>query len=231
VHDWRAIVATRLRPLGLDADSEADVQTELATHLEDTFADARRQGCSDEEAMARAFDRVPDWADLTRSIATAKRKPPMKTLSVDAKTLLVPGMAALCGAVVVVLGSIWLVPPLLWLEPRGPWILGPLLIGAYVGFGALGAAWSRHAGGSPARRCLAGVFPLTLHLAIFLRAIAAGAVTEIRVHPEAIGMNLQLGIVLRFIVAPGIALAVGTLPFLKLTSQPGGAGSPTERFR
>jgi hypothetical protein len=216
VHDWRAIVATRLRPLGLDAETEADIQTELAAHLEDVFAAARRQGCSDQEAMARAFDRVPDWTDLTRSIATAKRKP-VKILSVDAQTLWVPGMASLCGAVVVGLGSIWLAPPTLWLEPRAAWTLGPLLIGAYVGLGALGAAWSRHAGGSPARRCLAGVFPLTLHLAIVVQAIGAVGGTDIHAHPGAIGINLQLGMVLRFIVAPGMALAIGTLPFLKET--------------
>ena len=137
-------------------------------------------------------------------------------MSHDTKTLWLPGMAALCCAAALVLGITWLAPPALWADPRpgAQWLAAAIGISSYVAFGALGASWSRRAGGSVSVRFLAGVFPLALHLAVVIPAIAISILSENRLHPEHLRPNLQLGVVLALVVIPGVALAIGTLPFL-----------------
>ena len=50
-----------------------------------------------------------------------------------------------------------------------------------------------------------------MHVAVVGPAIAAGMLTGSRLMPP----NFQLGVVFALIVAPGAALALGTLPFLR----------------
>jgi hypothetical protein len=90
-----------------------------------------------------------------------------------------------------------------------------LWLSSYLAFGAIGAFWSRRAGGSVRARLLAGVFPLALHLAIIVPTMTVSMLTEGRMHPEHLRPNFQLGVLLVFVVIPGAALAIGTLPFLR----------------
>ena len=60
----------------------------------------------------------------------------------------------------------------------------------------------------------AGTFPLALHVAIFATVVIAAMFGDRR-SPEAVQINFQLRMALIFIVIPGVALVVGTLPFLR----------------
>jgi hypothetical protein len=208
MHDWHAIVDSHLGPLGLEAAREQEIRTELAAHLEDLYTGARRRGCSDADAMACALERVPDWTDLMRTIRRADRRD--GPMSHDAVTIWVPGMAALAGSATVILGTTRL-PSWLWTDPRAGVPMAIAGISVYLACGALGAGWSRRAGGTVRERICAGLFPLLLHLAMFVLA----TLTEARAHAEPILLNLQLRVAIVFLVIPGVAMTIGTLPFLR----------------
>jgi hypothetical protein len=205
VHDWPAIVGARLAVLGLDAAREEEIRAELAGHLEDEYAAALQRGRSEQEAVACALARVPDWVDLARTIHRADKKD--GPMSPDTKTLWLPGMAALCCAGAAILMTTRL-PPSLWANPRASLPMAALSIGWYVAVGALGSSWSRRAGGNTRARFAAGLFPLVLHLAIIVPAIIVSILNEGRT-------NFQRGELFASVLVPGVALAIGTLPFLR----------------
>jgi len=211
VRDWSSVVRSRLIALGIEAEREEQIRAELAGHLEDAYADAIRRGCTEEDAAARALAQVPDWTRLADAIRRADQKE--GPMSPDAKTLL-PGMAALGCAAAVMLGVPRLLPASLWLDPRATMPMTAGLLLSYLAFGALGASLSRRAGGGIAARLAAGIFPLALHVSILVMVVVAAMFGDRR-SPEAIQINFQLRAALIFIVIPGIALTVGTLPFLR----------------
>ena len=135
-------------------------------------------------------------------------------MSPDAKTLWLPGMAALGCAAAVLLGTSRLLPASLWLDPRATVPMATLFLLSYLAFGALGASLSRRAGGGIAARLAAGIFPLALHVLIFVTVVVAAMFGDRR-SAEAIQINFQLRVALIFIVIPGIALTIGALPFLR----------------
>jgi hypothetical protein len=102
----------------------------------------------------------------------------------------------------VLLGVARLAPGSLWADPGTalPMIAAMLL--AYLMYGALGAWWSRRAGGSVTARFVAGIFPLALHLGILATVLVAR-------------VDFPLGGAVGFIVIPGVALTIGALPFLR----------------
>ena len=211
MRDWSSVVRSRLRALGIEAEREEQIRAELAGHLEDAYADAIRRGCTEEDAAARALAQVPDWTRLADAIHRADQKE--GPMSPDAKTLWLPGMAALGCAAAVMLGVPRLLPASLWLDPRATMPMTAALLLSYLAFGALGASLSRRAGGGVAARVAAGIFPLALHVSVFVTIVVAAMFGHW--NPEAIQINFQLRAALIFIAIPGIALAVGTLPFLR----------------
>jgi len=219
VRDWSSVVRSRLIALGIEAEREEQIRAELAGHLEDAYADAIRRGCTEEDAAARALAQVPDWTRLADAIRRADQKE--GPMSPDAKTLWLPGMAALGCAAAVLLGVSRLLPASLWLDPRATMPMTAGLLLSYLAFGALGASLSRRAGGGIAARLAAGIFPLALHVSMFVTVVVAAMFGDRRysigspTSPEAIQINFQLRVALIFIVIPGVALAVGTLPFLR----------------
>ncbi len=227
MRDWSDVIDARLAALGLDAGREAQIRAELAGHLEDAYADAVRRGSDDEDAVARALAQVPDWTHLADAIRDANRKD--GPMSHDTKTLWLPGMAALGAAAALLIGSARLLPGSLWTNPRATVPMEALFLGSYLAFGALGAWWSRRAGGAIAVRFVAGIFPLALHLSIFVTIVVAAMAEYIRL-PEHVQINFQLRVMLVFIVIPGIALAIGTLPFLRDAATAGAPPGTEDRL-
>ena len=86
----------------------------------------------------------------------------------------------------------------------------------YLLLGAIGAAWSRHVGGSPGERLAAGVFPLVLHVA--MAGPAVGSDMLYALSRGGAGLHLQINIInmmVVMLVAPGAALLLGVLPFAR----------------
>jgi hypothetical protein len=235
--DWGAFVRERLARLGLGAERDEEIRAELAEHLEDAYQNALERGLPPEAAMVFAREQVPDWQRLARKIRRAGQEE--DDVSHTAKTLWVPGMTALLGATLLLFVMTSLVPPTTWVDAKPPMLrladmLAPgeeaepawvdarpavLLLGiwmfSYLAFGALGAYWSRRAGGSMAARFLSGTFPLTLHLAIFFLPILVALFSDVPNFPEHRQLSWLLRTSIVWVVIPGVALAIGTLPFLR----------------
>jgi hypothetical protein len=209
--NWKAYVRQRLGGLNLSPECEEDVITELAGHLEDRLAAAVHKGVAEPEATAMALEEVPDWVALNHEISAAKKEGPMNE---RAKYLWIPGMTMLISAFLLLTAIARLVPPVAWTHQGAPlYFFAPWLV-TYAVFGAVGAHWSRRAGGSVTMRFLAGIFPVAMHLVIFICVFIAANVQSHPRTPEWLDPSFLVKVFLTFVLLPGIALAVGALPFL-----------------
>jgi predicted permease len=68
VPDFRALVSRGLHGLCLRPEREAEIVLELAQQLEDVYAEARAEGLSEQDALARALAEVPSWETLERDV-------------------------------------------------------------------------------------------------------------------------------------------------------------------
>ena len=217
VRDWAQLVRERLGAMGIGAEREDEIVAELGAHLEDCVSAAVRNGRAESDAVDMALEEVPDWVALNREIAEAKKEEPMNERT---RTLWLPGTTMLVSAYVLMEAVTRLVPHNAWIRPLFPmFIFVPWLL-AYGVLGARGAQWSRRVGGNARTRVLAGTFPIALHVVIFLCVFIA---TSLQPHPrtaEWLMPSFLLAVFFKFILLPGIALAVGALPFLRDRSSP-----------
>ena len=140
----------------------------------------------------------------------------------QALTVLLPGTTMLLAAATGMSLVVYSTPADRWLDPR--WYLHALAAGLaflfYLVLGAIGAAWSRHVGGSPGERLAAGVFPLVLHAA--MAGPAVGADMLYALSRGAVGRHLGISIInmtLVMLVVPGAALLLGVLPFARRSAR------------
>jgi hypothetical protein len=221
--DWREIVRPRLTPLGLDAKREEEVISELAGHLEDLYEDLVRQGKSESEAAEFALSAAADWDETRREIQVATNEEVIMNYRLGPaekrrlKTFWLPG--ACTGALSGILLRLLQMPsaPLphvFWPTPGMPfvfywhWLLCLPLVGA------IGAYWSRHAGGKLRERALAASSPALAWLCfpgVFLPFVL---VFQWIVHHSAPFVPAAL-FLLGWVVLPEAALLLGALPFLR----------------
>jgi hypothetical protein len=211
--DWHKLVEERLGRLKLSPGCEREVIAELAFHLEERRSAALRQGSSDAEAVTLALEEVPDWVGLNQDISATRREE--DPVSEHTKTIMVPGMTMLIGSAVLGILALRLIPPIVWVSPRAPVLIPALWLPLFCVIGALGAYWSRRAGGSTAARFLSGIFPAALHLAIFVCVVIATIVVPPPGPPENLSAVALFTRFAGFVIIPGVALAIGTLPFLR----------------
>jgi hypothetical protein len=216
VRDWSALVHGHLASVRVDERRRREIGAELAAHLEDAYVAALRSGCTEAEAIARAMERVPDWGALAMAVERSADED--STMTRQATTVLLPGttmlLAAATGMSLVVAST----PADRWLDPR--WQVHAPSVGLaflfYLVLGAIGAAWSRHVGGSRGERLAAGAFPLVLHVA--MAGSAVGADKLYALSRGGAGRHLDINIInmtLVMLVAPGMALLLGVLPFAR----------------
>ena len=136
----------------------------------------------------------------------------------QAITVLLPGTTMLLAAATGMSLVVSSTPADRWLDPR--WQVQALAAGLtflfYLLLGAIGAAWSRHVGGSPGERLAAGVFPLVLHVA--MAGPAAGADMLYALSRGGAGLHLDINMInmiLVMLVVPGAALLLGVLPIAR----------------
>ncbi len=211
--DWRQLVAGRLSGLGLDPASVADIEKELAGHLEDAYDEYLRQGASPSDALNRALADVPDWALLARRIAQARLEE--GTMVSRVTQMWIPGLSALAVSTVLLqlttrFRAVQQVP---WLDAQTPILLYGQWLLALPLIGGLSAYWSKLAGGSVAARLTAALFPVTA-LVGALFVIVPGAILVQRPFPL---VEWLLGVPAHFVgwvIIPSAALLMGAWPFL-----------------
>jgi hypothetical protein len=206
-------VHRHLASVRVDERRRREISAELAAHLEDAYDGALRSGCTEQEAIACAMEHVPDWGTLTLAVERSANEEAIMTR--QAITVLLPGTTILLAAATGMSLVVYATPADRWLDTR--WQVNALPAGLallfYLLLGAIGAAWSRHVGGSPGERLAAGVFPLVLHVAVAgLYSLSRGVS----------GRHLDINVVnmiLVLLVAPGAALLLGVLPFARRTAR------------
>jgi hypothetical protein len=213
-------VQRHLASAGVDERRRGEISAELTAHLEDTCDAALQSGCTEAEAIARAMERVPDWHAL--AVAVKRSTDEDTTMTRQATTVLLPGTTILLSAATGMALVVYATPADRWLDPR--WHVHALAAGLaflfYLVLGAIGAAWSRRAGGSRGERLAAGAFPLVLHVAIV--GPVAGADMLYAASRGAVGRHLGINfinMILFMLVVPGTALLLGVLPFTRTSAR------------
>ena len=220
MRDWSALVHRHLASVRVDERRRREISAELSAHLEDAYDAALRSGCTEAEAIARAMERVPDWSSL--AVAVERSADEDSTMTRQARTVLLPGTTMLLAAATGMSLIVSSTPADRWLDPR--WqvhaLAAVLTFVLYLLLGAVGAAWSRRVGGSPGERLAAGLFPLSLHMAVaglgvgedMLYVWSSGA------GGRHLGINI-INMILVMLVAPGAALLLGVLPFARRSAR------------
>lgn len=211
--DWEKLVEHHLAGLALEPAERAEVVAELAAHLEEFFAELRRQGMTEEEAISRTLSQVEDWQDLRRRIQTARTKENLMTNRV--KQFWFPALVT----ILLSMGLLMLIQvfgPNPWLVARKsgwslvapvavvylPWLLSLPLVGA------LGAFLSYRSGGSQRAMFSSIAFPVLPYLVFFLVALPVMAIFNDRLAHNIMFGALFVGL-FAWVLAPGAALLAG----------------------
>ncbi len=203
--DWIGYVRQKLGSTGLPRDCEQEIVAELAAHLEDVGDSAAAQ------------DQVSDWAALARDIRDAKENFMRDRL----QNFWIPGLltGVLAPCLLTLMQKLGMRPIVMFTHDNIvivvylPWLITLPFVGA------LGAYWSRQAGGNARNRLLAAIFPC-LALAVPAVVMMLGTTGAAFFYPDlaerlsflAIAFPIFVGV---WMVAPGAALAFGAMPFLK----------------
>jgi hypothetical protein len=222
VPEWPQLVRERLGALGIPTEREEEVVAELAGYLEDANEDWLQRGATPERALACAFSEVTNWARLGKEIRrVAREEEPMNERT---KHLWLPGivMLFLSSVLLMFITRHGPLPVFVWIDSRVPLLLYvPWLVSLPV-FGALGAYWSRRAGGRVRARIAAGVFPVLMLAAAFGLLLPAAIIVEGHswrtLQWKTFGspfLSAFVIFILGWVVIPGAALFLGALPFLR----------------
>ena len=216
MRDWSALVDRHLASVRVDERRRREIGAELAAHLEDAYDGALRRGCTEEEAIACAMVRVPDWSALAVAVQRSADEETIMTRKVI--TVLLPGTTILLAAATGMSLMVYSTPADRWLDPR--WQVHALAAGLaflfYLLLGAIGAAWSRHVGGSRGESVAAGVFPLVLHVAMAGPAVGADMLYALSRGGAGLHLSINMSnMILVMLVVPGAALLLGVLPFAR----------------
>ena len=211
--DWNNLIRERLGSLKLPPAVRNEVIEELAAHLEDVYEGYIAAGIGPSEATRLALSEVDSRRPLAREIERSKQESVMNDRT---KQLWIPALISL-GASMIWLMVIAIIADKLHLEwkyanvaflPYAIWIISLPLIGAVTG------RLSYRAGSSRSVRFMAVAFPSLVMLVLWLGIVVS---LLARKTPQTIhAMGLGIGL-LAWVVVPGIALLLGTLPLFKHT--------------
>jgi hypothetical protein len=220
VHDWAALVRTRLGLLGIAPSERELVAHELATHLEDVYDLQLAKGLPESKAFSAALDEVSSWKKLSRKIKQAKRKE--EFMNDRTRQLWLPGL--MCFAT----SMIWLtVLQLSGVKPY-PLHLGaitlpmfyiPWLVGLPI-FGGLAAYLSRRAGAPRRVILVVTLFPCLMFLASILFWVVPVTLFFGAHDPASAFIRAHFSIWtivggLFLLSIPAVPLLLGALPFLR----------------
>lgn len=171
--DWTEIVKTRLGLLGLPADREVEIIREVAAHLEETYDNFRRQGCSEEEAVTAVLASASDWSELRQRIRFAEEGE--GTMNQRIRSFWLPGLCAAAIAYVLLQLS-GLAYPRLVAHTTNLKILAVFLGAMYlIGLVATGggaAYLSRRMGGGTRHQLLGALLPAGMWVVLALICLA-----------------------------------------------------------
>ena len=234
--DWTNLVRERMTSIGLSRESEEEIISELAAHLEDDYQDYRTGGLSESEASNRVLSEIR-WDKLARGIRRATRKE--ESMNNRTQALWLPAIANLTVAAVLLMlleklgtdarmtNTCYVALVRLSIHHRAhasyfvlmyklldvihlPWLLTlPLSATA-------GCLMARRAQAPWVVRLMVGLAPSLLWLAVFVAMTLEFALDRYQ-FPSGFPLPVDYFVLLAvgWVVLPAIPLLLGTLPFLK----------------
>lgn len=212
--DWHKLVKERLKATGLAHQQHEEITAELASHFEDIFDEARAEGLSDAEALDVAFKQITDWRKFARNIQQAKQEGIMNERT---KRFWLPGFvsAAAASIFLMILAKVSYEPRVILLRSSLMIMVYPIWLAGQPLFGALGAYFSRRAGGTRWERVVAGLFPSLLLTAGIFVVVLIQALTPGQFDLGSVDFSMFAKSIFGAIVIPSLCLFLGTLPFLR----------------
>jgi len=224
--DWQKLVHEKLLGIALDPDEAAQVVEELAAHLEEEFQHSLAAGVPEQLAICRAFRHVRDWHDLKSKIESSRRKKlPMNTrvLHFWFPAFLTLALSMVLLAVIQIVGPNPWVGPIM---PGGRLRMAPAA-GVYVTWlvflpfiGALGAYFSKRAGGGPRAVFSSVVFPVFPYVAFFVIGLPLALILDDHIAHNITIPAFFVGLS-AWVIFPAIALLAGGLPVQYLSGRSG----------
>lgn len=220
--DWTLLVRQRLDTLGLAPGREEEILVELAGHLDDVYAGWIHRGVPAEEAAGLTLNEVPDWAGLRRQIYHAEHVE--EDMNQRIKSLWLPGLltSLLCMGLLFVFQRMGPGPHFIWQGQNPPIVLYWHWYLFLPVAGAFGAYCSRRAGGDIWGRVVAGLFPAFVLVTLMVLSFFVSMFVDRQV-PLNVKLPAMLAYMLGWVVAPGLALLLGVLPFLQQPRVKAGA--------
>jgi hypothetical protein len=209
--DWQKLVRHGLSGLALDAAEKEEVHTELAAHLEESYAAFREEGLPEKDAVHRTLAQVADWRDLQRKIFIAKRRGHLMQKRLH--QLWIPGFLTLTFSTIflMTLQKQGYQPRIVsWNGPDTVLLYVPWLLSLPL-FGGLGAYLSQRAGSSGSRVLLASIFPVLSLAACLFVILPVSSIVDHHVEHR-IRMASFLRSFFEWVLLPGAGLLAGGLP-------------------
>ena len=206
--DFLQIVTAALKP---KYDREQENCRELADHLADLYEEALSLGQSPEVATEAVLSQLHQKRRLRRNIRRAQGG----TMSGIFKRMWLPGvlMVLAVRAVAIPMEYLGFRPQMYVVWHHAFFVTYWYLMPGFFFAAALGAWYSRHQGGSVRERLVAGTF----YALATICAITVPLFIEYAMEPQVswqIKLESFVMIVFSHVVIPGIAMLLGTLPFL-----------------
>jgi len=215
MRDWRKFVQVQLAGLPLSPGTKADVVDELAAHLEETYAELRKQGMTEEAAAQLALLQVKDWHKLQRKIQNARIKENIMTNRV--KQFWLPSLLTLLLSMVLLM-LIQLFGPNPWTPATGGRLRMMPMAVVYVSWlltlpliGAMGVYLSIRAGGSPRAVFSSIMFPVFPYLAFVVIGLPLALILDDHVAHNITIPAFFVGLS-AWVIFPAVALLAGGLP-------------------
>jgi hypothetical protein len=212
MRDEQELIKARLGKLGLAPHREEEILRELGEHLADHAAALESKGAAKDAAIRQALDSVSNWDEFRKGILSAETAnggmnyltkvfwlPALGTFALNMGLLAYLQIARLRPAFFLWSG---LIPIYL------PWLIALPMIGA------LGALWSKRAGGSILLQLLASQASALIWECIMLVMLPFSLVLD-RGVPVSLKMEGLLIYVVAWVLLPSFALFLGGSPFLR----------------
>jgi hypothetical protein len=212
VRDWRKLVERRVGSLSAVWAEHDQIAAELASHLEDVYADHRAQGSSEAEAAERALQELAEGRSIGRRIRNSKEG----GMNERTRKFWLPALASISAAcvLVAVVAQVSYLPRVVLIRSGTATLVYPAWLLGQPLLGAVGAYCSRRAGGNRLTRITAGLAPSIVMFVAASIVVFAHAVLEVRGDFGAMDVALLARSAVAGILIPGIAVLSGTLPFL-----------------
>jgi hypothetical protein len=216
MRDWRKFLAQRLGKLGSSSGEQDEILNELASHMDELYEELKADGMDDSDATARVLAELAEGRGLGRRIRIAKEG----AMNDRTRQFWVPGLASLFAASVflTVFAKVSYLPHMLVVRSGVALMMYPAWLVAQPIFGAIGAYFSRRAGGNRTARIFAALSPSIALFALICIGVIVQLVMAGLGKPSDIGSMGSLAFVRAIffaLIVPSIALFLGALPFLR----------------